>query len=165
MAEIQMRKAHSIEAGKVTSSGMKFYLIRWEGQNDPSQFTWIPETKIDPNSEIVTRFLSSNLALFTDEATQTDESVWVFNQAPKVKEFDYFQNYVTKSIPINNSNDITDLIPINIINYDPTNKTFETIFADKPEPKWIESDILLSMAPDLIAKFFVDREKFRIKKQ
>lgn len=162
MTEIQMRKAHSIEAGE-SSNGTKYYLIRWEGQNDPSQFSWIPETELDPNSEIVTRFLSSNLALFTDEATQTDEAVWVFNKPPKVKEFDYFNNYIPQSTPLDDSKDINELTPLKVINYDSTNKTFETIFADKPEPKWIESDIILSIAPDLAAKFFVNREKLKKK--
>lgn len=159
MTEIQMRKPHSIEAEKVASNGTKFYLIKWEGQNDPSQFSWIPENEFDPDSEIVARFLSSNLEPFADEITQTDESIWVFNQPPKAQEFDYFQNYVTKSVPLSNSKNCDDLIPTNIINYDSTNKTFETLFADMPDPKWIESDILLSLAPDLVAKFFIDREK------
>ena len=155
MAEIQMRKAHSIEAGKVASNGSRFYLVRWEGQNDPSKFTWIPETEFDPHSDIVTRFLSANLALYADETTQTDESIWVFKKNPQIQEYDYFKKYVPNSTSIEDSNSNGDLLPINIINYDPTNKTFETIFADKPEPKWIEGDILLSLAPELIARYFI----------
>ncbi|KAK8897166.1 hypothetical protein M9Y10_015100 [Tritrichomonas musculus] len=158
MTEIQKRKAHSIEAGKTDPNGTKYYLVRWEGQNDPKQFTWVPETEFDPNSEIVTRFLTSNIAEFTDKATQTKDTVWIFPQIPKVEEYDYFKSYVSNPNSNKSSND-NDLLPIKVINYDPTNNTFQTSFADKAEPKWIESEILLSIAPELIAKYFIICEK------
>ena len=155
-----MRKAHSIEAGKIASNGTRFYLVRWEGQSDPRQFTWVPETEFEPDSQIVERFLSSNLALFADNSTQTDDSTWIINPISITEEYDYFKRYVPKTKTTSKENE-TDLLPTNIINYDPSSGTFEVTFADKPQSKWIESEILLSLAPELIAKYFIDSEMMK----
>ena len=168
--EIQGRKAQRIEAERTAPNGEKIYLIRWEGQTEFSQFTWVPSSLFEPNSEIVMRYQLANSATFAEKSVQTDIPIWIFDKTVEeekskevdtMEDFNYFENYLPKSSPINLSNS-NDFIPILINVYDPSKKQFLTTFADDPEPKWVSETLILSIAPDIVAKYFIEKEKMQM---
>ena len=154
------RKPISIENEKIVKeNGTKYYLIKWEGDHANDFFySWVSELDFLDHPEIVSRYMATKSSLYLNKSSQTEHSLYIFNKIEPVSdEYDFFKNYVPKQIPdsINNSG---YEIPDGILNFDANNKKFQIICVGKSEAKWIDAYTLAAISPELVARYFIDKE-------
>ena len=71
--------------------------------------------------------------------------------------FDPFRGYVFQDKK--KERNVEEALPVRIVSFDHDRQLFTVIFSDIPEPKMISTDVLVHLAPTLVADYLIEWKK------
>ncbi|OHT03188.1 hypothetical protein TRFO_29492 [Tritrichomonas foetus] len=159
----------SIEGEHRSRNGIKHYLVKWELENGDTSFSWVSEMRINQKEETFLRYIYSSSISYQNAESQTSGDAFVFEEPSDSPTIDFFRGYGPTIYPPPKIDEEysypedEDFLPNSILQFDRTTSKFQITNADKPGLQWIDASVMITVAPELVSQFFIERAKLKAK--
>jgi hypothetical protein len=149
-----------IERERIVKGKQRFFLVRWESNDLSEYYTWEPAGCFAEDDPHVCEYLAATTNM-TTASTQTTGLFCYENSLQITADPDPFKGFIPPPCSPCHSRDnsIPDrAIPIEIVRYIPDEAAFVVVLADSKIRQKLKAQILVLIAPLLVADFFLEQE-------